>query len=98
MATIVGYESRTNKETNESFFVMIVSAPTPHLSKDGKVSVVNRKASVSAHGFTAEQLQLFVGSPIAGSVVKEPCTPYEWTSPEGEAVTMDYHWKFQAEV
>lgn len=77
---ILNYEPRINSKTNETFFVLLVSALLPRLSATGKWRIEAKTVTVPTPMDQAT-CQSFIGERLPGTVKEVPCDPYEWKVP-----------------
>jgi hypothetical protein len=98
MVTVVGYESRKNKE-NEPFIALILQGDLVLVqsSETGRFYATAKKTSITST-FTEEQAKALIGRQIQGRIEKVASEPYEYTVEEtGEVITLSHRWEFLPE-
>lgn len=87
-------ELRENKETGEKFAAVILRQLLPIVSVNGNVRISNVEYSVPSNETVANLLPS-VGMAMPGSIVRVPCAPYQWDTPDGESMTLAHTYAYQ---
>jgi hypothetical protein len=98
MVTVVGYETRKNKE-NEPFMALILQGDLVMVqsSDSGRYYATAKKTSITST-FTEEEAKALIGRQIGGRIEKIECPEYEYTVEEtGEVITLSHRWEFLPE-
>jgi hypothetical protein len=98
MVTVIGYETRKNKE-NEPFMALILQGDLVMVqsSETGRFYATAKKTSITST-FTEEQAKALIGRQIEGKIEKVLCEEYEYTVEEtGEVITLSHRWEFRPE-
>jgi hypothetical protein len=98
MVTVIGYETRKNKE-NEPFMALILQGDLVLVqsSETGRFYATAKKTSITST-FTEEQAKALIGRQIEGRIEKVASEPYEYTVEEtGEVITLSHRWEFLPE-
>jgi hypothetical protein len=98
MVTVIGYETRKNKE-NEPFMALILQGDLVMVqsSDSGRYYATAKKTSITST-FTEEQAKALIGRQIEGKIEKVLCEEYEYTVEEtGEVITLSHRWEFLPE-
>lgn len=94
MVKIIGFKESLSSE-GKTFMSLVLQGGIEIIhSASGNLYATARKANL-ASAFDAETCQSLIGNELAGSIEKEDCDPYEYTSPQtGEVLTLFHRYVF----
>lgn len=94
MVKIIGYKESISNE-GKAFNSLVLQGGIEIIhSASGNIYATARKANL-ASAFDEATCQSLVGTELAGSIEREDCEPYEYTSPQtGEVLTMFHRYTF----
>ena len=94
MVKIIGYKESLSNE-GKAFNSLVLQGGVEIIhSASGNLYATARKANL-ASAFDAETCQSLIGTELVGSIEKEECMPYEYTSPQtGEVLTLYHRYVF----
>lgn len=96
MVTIKNYQQRTTGEGKE-FFVLELEGSIQFLTSQttGKLYASVAKCTIPCT-FDEETAKQLIGTRLPGSIQKVPCDSYEYRTPEGDVMTLDYQYTYIA--
>ena len=98
MVTVVDYKQLENQE-QEAFFALVLQGDIEVVvsKESGRQYITARKASLPCT-FDELTCSTLIGKQMPGEIVRESCEPYEYTTPDGEKMVLDYTWSYRQEV
>lgn len=97
MVIVSNYKNVVNAEGEK--FCMLVLTGNPELVQSkstGRQYFTARTANV-ASTFSEEVCKGMVGQKLPGSIVKKECEPYDYTTPDGDVIELDYQWEYDSQ-
>lgn len=93
MVTVIDAVVRTNGK-GENFVSLILSGGIEMVkSANGKFYATARKTSVPCT-LGLPIAKSMVGTKMPGSIVKQPCEPYNYTTPKGEEIELSFTYEY----
>lgn len=100
MVTIVGYSIRTQKDGEKKQYIALELEGDVEMvqsQQTGRFYATVRRCTVSS-SFDELTAQRMVNKQMPGTIVRVPCSGYEFTVPEsGEVINLSYRWDYQPE-
>ena len=98
MVEIVDYKQLENKK-GESFFALVLQGDIEIVvsKQSGRQYITAPKASLPCT-FTESVCQSLIGKNMPGSISRDKCDPYEYTTSEGQVLTLDYTYVYKEQV
>jgi len=95
MVTIIGFERKTNKKTNESYSVLVLQGEAEVLQSKstGRPYVTARKTTIpcALDDVLAKSL---IGQTLPGDIEKIDCTPFDVKLPTGKKVKISHTFQY----
>ena len=94
MVQIIDVVERTNNK-GEKFNSFIISGGVEMIksSSSGKFYATTRKTSIPCT-LDAKLAKSMIGTKMPGSIIKRPCEEYEYTTPKGEQIVLNFTYEY----
>ena len=100
MVTIVGYSIRTQKDGEKKQYIALELEGDVEMvqsQQTGRFYATVRRCTVTS-SFDELTAQRMVNKQMPGSIVRVPCSGYDYIVPEsGEVINLSYRWDYQPE-
>lgn len=94
MVIVSNFKTVVNAEGEKFCMLQLTGKPELVKSREtGRQYFTARQVNV-ASTFSEDVCKGMIGQKMPGSIVKESCEAYDYTTPDGEVIELDYTWQY----